>query len=911
MSEKPGRNRPATLLIMHERYRDALLGLWGRHAAMRPRLVLGVSLILALLAGAWAWRGLELHTDRSDLVSPDLWWNKNYAQYREDFPRWDDVIICFDGPPHDERVDALARAIADVVRADPRVVAADAGFSALDVGPRLFAAAPGPIFEKLLEDLASAKRIAFADSAAGALIASLADMGQTTAVSDDATRSIDELDQWITPYCDALAGGAPDFSFLRPDQPRWFANATPSGSGRLRFIQVQFREQTGGLQQSAEDIQWLRAQLDERARAANISDLEWGVTGIPAIEADETAQSIRDSTLASILAFILITGLMLAVFRGVIVPLLAAACLLIGMAWSFGWVMLSVGHLQLLSVVFSVILLGLGVDFALHLVARLELVQDEHPDLPSAISRVFRGIGPGMITGAVTTAAAFGATALTDFKGMAEMGIIAGGGILLCLVAMLSCFPAALAATGRWKRIIRHRPGGEGRHFARGRFDTVDTHPRGTLIVSAVLIALIALPAFTVRYDPNVLNLHPPHVESVDWERRIIAEDERSVWAGLIQTTPVAAPALVDRLRALPEVADVGAMGMLLPADRDERAQRIADLCNLTFPTLELDDDEATLTEHLGLVAAGVRFQAANARAQEVARLNDIASRITTALDSFNASAPSERTTRLDRLSASFLTAQSVLADWLDEALADEPLSAEDLPAPLRAQWVSGDQWLLTIQPAADPAGRSILHPDRLGAFVRAVRTVSPDVLGPPVQIFESSELIVHEYIKAACFAITAIFILLLLDFRSLADAVSAMLPVSIGFVGVFGLMGLFGAPLNLANIIVLPLIFGIGVDAGVHIVHRWRLEPYGRPAGLSGGTGRGVTQTMLTTMIGFACMLIAEHRGIRSLGVVMIAGLLGDAARVLPRAARDSQIAHRALVAAGRVSQGRVRRAD
>jgi hypothetical protein len=100
------------------------------------------------------------------------------------------------------------------------------------------------------------------------------------------------------------------------------------------------------------------------------------------------------------------------------------------------------------------------------------------------------------------------------------------------------------------------------------------------------------------------------------------------------------------------------------------------------------------------------------------------------------------------------------------------------------------------------------------------------------------------------------------------------MIPVLIGFIGVFGLMGLSGFPLNFANIIVMPLIFGIGVDAGVHVVHRWRAEPYGRPAGLSGGTGRGVTLTMLTTMIGFGCMVIAEHRGIRSLGFVMLAGL-------------------------------------
>ncbi len=147
-------------------------------------------------------------------------------------------------------------------------------------------------------------------------------------------------------------------------------------------------------------------------------------------------------------------------------------------------------------------------------------------------------------------------------------------------------------------------------------------------------------------------------------------------------------------------------------------------------------------------------------------------------------------------------------------------------------------------------------------------------MIGPPVQIYESSKLIKTEYIKAAVYAVAAILLLLFLDFRSLPDALCAMAPVAIGFVGVFGLMGLLGQQLNFANIIVLPIIFGIGAGTGVHVVHRWRAEPHGKPAGLSGGTGRAITLTMVTTMIGFGCMLLAQHRGIRSLGLVMVIGL-------------------------------------
>ena len=195
----------------------------------------------------------------------------------------------------------------------------------------------------------------------------------------------------------------------------------------------------------------------------------------------------------------------------------------------------------------------------------------------------------------------------------------------------------------------------------------------------------------------------------------------------------------------------------------------------------------------------------------------------------------------------------------------------------LREQWIGTEgTWLLRVFPHT--AEKSILHPDRLGQFVTALQTslegTGATVIGPTVQIYESSKLIKQEYIKAAVYAIAAILLLLMVDFRKLGDALCAMTPVSIGFIGAFGLMTIFDIPLNFANIIILPIIFGIGVNAGVHVVHRWRLEPHGRPRGLSGGTGRGISLTMATTMIGFGCLLVAKHRGIHSLGFVMVMGL-------------------------------------
>ena len=446
---------------------------------------------------------------------------------------------------------------------------------------------------------------------------------------------------------------------------------------------------------------------------------------------------------------------------------------------------------------------------------------------------------------------------------------------------MLSAFPACLAMTGQWKRIVRQRPGGETAHFARGWLDPIDRHPVRALVVCGLVLTGFLAMAPRVRYDPNVLNLQPTGIESVAWEMRLAEEDERSVWAALLVVSPDTAEELVTSLRAVDLVADVGGMGMLYPADLSQRLAQLAQVRLGAVNMVSAEPGMPGVMTRLSAVRGGLMLRARqlgdDPRTQ--AHLMALSQRLGAAVESAQAMTSEAQTAAWQTLDRAFLAARHRLRGWLNRVTRARQPGAEDLPAELRQHWIGTDgSWLLMVYPTADSQGRSILHPERLGTFIEAVRGAVPngndEVIGPPVQIYESSELIKREYLKAAIYAILAVFVLLILDFRSLADALCAMAPVVMGFVGVFGILGAFDQPLNFANIIVLPIIFGIGASTGVHVVHRWRAEPHGRPAGLSGGTGRAITLTMLTTMIGFGCMLLAQHRGIRSLGFVMVIGL-------------------------------------
>ncbi len=860
---------------MHERIRDILLASWGRVVAARPKMTLLVCLLVAAASLALTAVGLEFHADRSALVDPNEPWNKRYAQYKRNFPHYLDAIVVLDGSPDDTRVDELARTIADGIRNEQQIDSADAGFDVGLAGPTFFRLAGPGEFAPALDRIAQARRIVAAENANAALGVLLAQLGQ----AEGDPSALAELERFLGPYLDAAHGRPADFGFLLPAQPRWQPLTSRDGRGRLRFVSVHLDTNDTGINRIAATVAWMRDEIGRIVADSDIPDVEWGVTGLPVIEADETSEAIHDSTVASVLAIGLITLLMVIAFRGLMVPLLAATALLIGMAWSFGWLMLSVGHLQLLSVVFAVILLGLGIDFALIVVSRLELIRDEYDDLASATSRVFRRMGPGMVTGAVTTAAAFAATAFTDFLGMAEMGTIAAGGIILCLVAVLSAFVALLALTGRWKRIIRLRPGGEHAHFAHGRLDFVDDHPVPTLVTAGVIVAALGVMTFRVEYDPNVLNLQSEGVESVEWETRIVDEDAQGVWNAVVLCTPAQAPALVGRLQLAPEVSRVGGMGKLFPPDAMQRQQMIAAVRETEVSALTASPDMATALTQLAAVRAGLMMRGRTAPPDLKQRIDDVAARIEAAQRTARTLGNALRRRGWADMDTAFVAARDELSTWVDAALAPGPPNWADLPRFLRESWIGRDgSWLLQVYPDADPQHRPVLHPARLGHFVGSVRGAVADmdvaVIGPTVQIYESSRIIKSEYIKAAAYAIAAILVVLCLDFRRLSDALCAMAPVTIGFIGAFGVMGLLGVPLNFANIIVLPIIFGIGVSAGVHVVHRWRLEPDGRPHGLSGGTGRGITLTMLTSMIGFGCLLIAQHRGIRSLGLVMVIGL-------------------------------------
>lgn len=885
---------------MHEKMRHAWMTEWANLVSRRAWIILVLAAATAGVSVWWTVQKLHFEPDRNALIAESLDFNRRYLDWIAAFPGTNDMYIVVDthnaaGDP-DPAVAQLARSLVDALAAElqtePAVESVVWGFAPTDVHPKTMRLAPAEQFEVELEQIEQS-RLLLESPSMDAFFSKLnrrvyEDMGVQAGgvqrIPDEQmayflglmqaiqTRLSTEADTPVDLLAIAQAGLVEPWEYL----------ATPNG--RLLLIRVTPVAEDGALDPFDHAIQRIRAVME--AKRPDFPGVDFGLTGINVIESDETVAVERDSTYASIGAAAAIAVLLVLAFHSIRLPIIMMTALGVAIAWTFGFTTVAVGHLQVISVVFAVILLGLGVAFAIHLASRFERVRHEYPDdaqgMRSALADTFEVMGPGVITGAITTAAAFATTLFTDFRGVAEMGLIASVGVVLCLIAMFTVFAALLRIfKSRHKHTVRL----EDRfiHFYEDRWiGPFWRHPWITLLAAAVVFGASMVAIRQMRFDYNLLELLPRGVESVQWQNRIIRDGEQSIYTGVsIADSFEEAARRAQRLRRLDTVDSVGGLGLILQADADERSRRVRKLWDFIERTqpVQLDRQPNPLLSQLAGMQIGINGFLGNAQEplkSQLMRLNGAIGEVLTASQSL---APDQLAPRLTALQRDFERMQSGLRDQLALVLDDSPITVTDLsPVLIRPYYIQTPEgetkYALEINPRLPEGVNDPLDPAFLGKFVADIEGVDPSATGVIVQVYHSGALILRSYVKAGAIALAIVFVLVWIDFRSIVDAVATLVPVAVGFAATFGVMYLFDRSINPANIIVLPLMFGIGVDDGVHIIHRYRMDRNTRPLGLSGGTGKGISLTSYTTMIGFGAMMFASHRGIAGLGFVLTVGI-------------------------------------
>jgi hopanoid biosynthesis associated RND transporter like protein HpnN len=647
------------------------------------------------------------------------------------------------------------------------------------------------------------------------------------------------------------------------------------------FMLAYLREVTTSFNREGAAIERIRDHI--HAVSERIPGVTVGITGTPALNSEEMAVSLRDMTRASVLALALVTTLFVVGFGHWKRPLIAVLALGVGIVWTLGWLSLTVGHLTILSMAFGSILIGLGIDFGIHVVVRYETERGEARDSPQALQNTLHRVGRALFSSAFTTVAAFFALGLSSFRGLREFGWIAGWGILFCLLTEFVLLPALLLLLDR-RRKGKRETGSEERKespLLERVLGWPSHHPRWSLAVAGGLTLASSFAFSRASFDYNLLHLQARGTEAVDWERKLIeAQGNSSIFAVDMVDSLDEAREKSRRYEALSSVREVESLGKYLPPDlehRMEEVRRLAPLLEGVVPSkgTPSDPDPRRVEQWISRILFKLREKETGASAEVPLHASipppDTVSgaryRTGEVLRVLQAAKAGELPVSLrgyqERLADDFLEKIEILKASSADPL---PVTLDRLPRLIQKRLLGrSGKWLLQIYPRED-----VWQMSPQQRFVEQLRRVNPDVTGPAVVNYESTRSLLDAYVQGGIYSICAILAILLLDFRSPVLAFLAALPLLLGALWTLLGMEFLKISFNPANLVIIPVLVGIGVDNGIHVVRHFlsASAPEEEIAGSS--MGRAITLSSLTTIAGFGSLMIAHHQGIRSIGALL-----------------------------------------
>ncbi len=600
-------------------------------------------------------------------------------------------------------------------------------------------------------------------------------------------------------------------------------------------------------------------------------EMEVGLTGEDVISTDEMITTQKDIELASKIALGGVALLFILAFKGIVKPLLAVFSLLVALAWSLGFTSITVGHLNILSVVFTTILIGLGIDFGIHILERYKEERQSGNDIFLALQKTLQGTGQGNFSGAITTAIAFGAMVLTDFIGIVELGWIAGWGILFCLIAMILLLPALVTLEEKLRKPHYLK---SSENFIPSKISRLNKFFNHYKLIIVVCTVLVLVASFSLRknfFDYNLLHLQAKGTEAVKYEMRILKNAGRSAWsAAFLADSLEEVREKEAKLKTLPTIENVESITAMVPENQKDKAGYLKEnLVPLLSEIFVEEKDEPLSFKALNKTLKHIRFKFQGREGKE-----DKIAQAAKEIDKFFMQTEKieleivEKSLELFSIKL-FVDYRSLMKE-LQQNAEPEFIEISNISKSLRERYLSDKgKYLLTVFPSVD-----IWNLEKRQQYLEDLRSVDPDVTGSAVHMFNSTRLMTQGYINGGIYAMITIIIYIFVVFRNLRTVFFILLPVFVGSIWTLGIMDMFELKLNMANLVILPLILGIGVVNGIHITHRYREEKDKNAVVLGKSTGQAVVLSSLTTMIGFGSMMVADHYGVFSLGLVLTLGV-------------------------------------
>jgi uncharacterized protein len=825
-----------------------------------------IALALAIAAGFYTSRNFSINTDINTLISPDLDWRKRDNQFEKAFDRERTILAVVEAPTPEltsTAADALARKLSGDTTHFESVQPLGSG-EFFEKNGLLFL--PVEEVAKLTGQFSSAApliEIMAGDPSirglTGALETGLAGVKRGQVKLDSTERPFNLIAQTVE---NVLSKGNATFSWrgLVSDKPL-------TDSDRRAFIAFKpildfnalepGKVATDAIRQAATELN-LAGEYGARVR----------LTG-PVPIANEEFATVQDGAIVNGIGTLAVVLLILwmALHSSKII-FAVFLNLFIGLSITTAVGLMMVGSLNLLSVAFAVLFVGLGVDFGIQYSVRYRSERFKNDDLMFALARAAERSAVPLSLAAMATAAGFLCFLPTDYKGISELGKIAGAGMLIAFLTSITVLPALL-------RLLN--PPGEKEPVGYAFLAPVDhflEKHRVIIIVGTLLIAVAGLPLlYFMKFDFNPINLRNSKVESISTFLDLRKDPNTGANAINVMTNSEAdAKKIEARLEKVPEVLRVMSLDSFVPQDQPAKLKLIAQGAKILNPALNPDSIDAPPTDAENVDSLKGSVDSLRKTAGDAKGPGAVASR--RLADALSKLAESNQATR-DKAQAIFVTPLKVVLNQLKSLLQAQPVSLKTLPANLVEAWKTKDGLMrVEAQPRGDPNDN-----DTLRTFANAVLAAEPNAIGGPVSILKSGDTVVKAFIHAGIGALAVISLLLWLALRRVTDVLLTLVPLLVAGAVTLEICVLIGLPLNFANIVALPLMLGVGVAFKIYYVTAWRS---GRTNLLQTSLTRAIFFSALTTATAFGSLWLSSHPGTASMGKLLALSLVTTLAAVL-----------------------------
>jgi hopanoid biosynthesis associated RND transporter like protein HpnN len=823
-------------------------------------------IIITVFFAFFAAVNFRVNSSRGELIDPDAPFRKPFEVFQEAFPVYKQVIL------------VAVEAETGQAAADAAVALHDKLVERRDIFVSVFAPAAEPFFRdhgllyldtEDLEDVVD--QLANAQPALTALAQdpSLNGLFSLLESALEAYKRGEKLPSSFAQLMDRISDTG-EAALLGIEGELTWDDVVARGEGgpKIQIISIQIREDFSELLSARDAIETIRqAAFDVGLTEENgISVMLTGNIPLAFEEMQAVGASIG---LAGVLSFVLIALILGFGIRSLRIIVAILLTLSIGLVWTVAWAMFSVGEFNMLSASFAVLFIGLGVDYAIHFSLRYQQALEEGDDHVLALKTAGLSVGGAVSLCALTSAIGFFSFIPTGYRGVAALGIISGGGMVLAVIASLTVMPVLLALMGGQKRQAGQVS------FARagqGLNRTVRKNANAITALAMILAVGSIGIATQSTFDFSTLTLKDQDSESITTLKKLQDEGIVTDYSVLLLADDLnAVPKIQKRLLELPTIREVQTPQDFLPSDQDYKLQLLEEAYFLLLPAFTAEPESLVLTlQERFATVSNVKLALTNAEfdqdgdkelRQSADRLAQTLSRLIEAED---------RDRLLQDLEERLTANSSDPIEYLRTALQVEYVTIEKLPESVYSRVISADG---RVQIVGLPF-EDLTNFEAMERFVDNVTIAFPEATGRPILEAGVGDIVVESFQIALGIAISAIVIVLLIAVRHVSDTVFILflLLLAISLATATGVLA--GIPFNQANIIVLPLIVGLGVHNGIHMVMRFR-EDGSLEKLMSSSTPRAVILSTLTTVAAFGALAISIHQGIQSMGQLLAISMI------------------------------------